>query len=121
MTDEEKKPYHTAMLASWRIFIKERKTERFSNEWWKEIIGEFNSLRESYVGTPLRDYVDYMNQAFLDEWERIQNRDRQKGISETVLPETEEYRQEELQFSDPVPKVDGSKEADEEFTSADWG
>lgn len=120
MTDEEKKPYHTAMLASWRIFIKERKTERFSNEWWKEIIGEFNSLRESYVGTSLRDYVDYMNQAFLDEWERIQKRDRQKGISETVLPEAQEYHQEELQFTDTVSEVAGREENSEAFTASDW-
>ena len=121
MTDAEKKPYHDAMVASWRIFIKERKTEKFSDTWWQEIIGEYNTLSDSYKGSPLHGYVSYMNQVFLDEWERIKNRDRQKGISKTVLPETEEYRQEELQFSDPVPEVDGSKEADEEFTSADWG
>ena len=121
MTDEEKTPYHVAMVSAWRIFIKERTIEKFSDKWWKEIIGEYNALRKSYLGNPLSEYVDYLSQTFLDEWERIQKRERQKGISETILPETQEYHQEELQFTDAVSSVAGREEANKSFTSSDWG
>lgn len=121
MTDDVKKPYHDAMVSAWRIFIEERTSEQFSDEWWREIVGEYAHLMSSYHGTPLHDYVSYISQAFLDEWERIQKRDRQKGISETVLSEPQGYYQEELQFTDPVPEVDGSKENNKAFTASDWG
>lgn len=72
MTDEEKKPYHTIMVAAWRLFIKDRETEQFSDKWWEEIIGEYDNLREPYKGTIYDGYCCAVNQAFLDQWERIQ-------------------------------------------------
>lgn len=121
MTDDVKKPYHDAMVSAWRIFIEERTAEQFSDEWWREIVGEYAHLMSSYHGTPLHDYVSYMSQAFLDEWERIQKRERQKGISETVLPETQRYHQEEIQFTETIPPVVRREESSKSFTSADWG
>ncbi len=74
MTDEEKKPYHTVMTAAWRVFTKARNAEQFTDEWWREIIEEYDKLREPYKGTPMDDYVCGINQVFLDEWELIQKR-----------------------------------------------
>lgn len=116
MTDEQKKPYHTIMVSAWRLFIKERAPKQFSQEWWNEIIGDYNKLREQYKNTQQFSYCDYISQSFLDEWERIQKRDRQDGVSEGVLLETQGYHQEELQFTDPVSAVGGSEEVVEPFT-----
>ena len=121
MTNDIKKPYHDALVASWRVFIKDRKEEQFSEAWWKEIIGEYKALSDSYKDTPIHDYVSYMNQVFLDEYERVQKRVRQKGISEGVLPEAQGYHQEELQLTDSIPEVGGDKEDHEAFTASDWG
>ena len=72
MTDEEKIPYHTIMTAAWRIFVKERKHERFSDAWWDEIIAEFDKLKAEYKNTIYENYCGYISQAFLDQWERLQ-------------------------------------------------
>jgi hypothetical protein len=101
MTDEDKKPYHTIMTAAWRLFIKERKTEQFSDEWWKELIGDYDKLREPYRGTIYDDYCGDVNQAFLDQWERIQK---------SSYPKKEIYEQQTLPL-----------EESKEFTVADWG
>lgn len=76
MTDEEKKPYHTIMVAAWRIFIKERQSRQFSDEWWKEIIKEYETLRAPYKGTIYDDYCGDVSQSFLDQYERMQKRDK---------------------------------------------
>ena len=117
MTSEEKTPYHTIMVDAWRIFIKDRSHERYCDKWWEEIIGEYKSLRDSYIGTKLDDYVCQLSQVFLDEYERGQKRGkRQKRISETVLPSSQGCHQEELQLSDPVREVGGCEEIIEPFT-----
>ena len=121
MTDEEKKPYHTIMVSAWRLFTKERTPERFSYEWWEEISGDYDKLREPYKGTPLDLYVCHINQAFLDEYERLQKRERPERVSTPVLPQEEEYTQEELHFPAPVPEVGGSEESNQTLTASDWG
>lgn len=117
MTHDEKVPYHDIMVSAWRIFIKERPEETYSDSWWEIIIKEYEELREPYKGTKLDDYVCAISQTFLDEYERGQKRGkRQKRISETVLPNSQGYHQEELQLSDPVREVGGCEEIIEPFT-----
>lgn len=116
MTHEEKAKYHEIMVASWRIFTKERPEELFSDPWWESIIGEFREMRKPYIGTLLDDYVCHISQVFLDEHERVYKRGRrQKRVSETILPGPEGFTQGELQFSDPVCEVGGFKEDIEPF------
>lgn len=116
MTDKEKAPYHKIMVDSWRIFIKERLSDKYSDAWWEDIIGEFRKLREPYVGTRFDDYVCHISQVFLDEYERGQKRERQNRIPETVLSNTQERNPTEIQFSDSVSKVGGCEEIVEPFT-----
>lgn len=121
MTDEEKKPYHDVMVASWRIFIKDRQPKRFSDGWWEEIIGDYDKLREPYKGNPMDDYVCHINQAFLDELERIQRRDRSQEVSTRILSKDKGGSQKELHCSAAVPEMGGSQKADEPLSAADWG
>jgi hypothetical protein len=121
MTDKEKAPYHKIMVDTWRLFIKDRIPQKFSNEWWEEIIKDYEELREPYKGDPLDDYVCHISQVFLDELERIMKRDRPKRLSKEVLPGTQGYPQAELQCSDSISKMGGSKEDNQTITAEDWG
>lgn len=116
MTSEEKTPYHTIMVDAWRIFIKDRSHERYCDKWWEEIIGEYKSLRDSYIGTKLDDYVCQLSQVFLDEYERGQKRERPNRIPQELLPEPQENYQAELQLSDSVSEMGGCEEIVEPFT-----
>ena len=116
MTDKEKTPYHKIMVDIWRIFIKERQHTRYSDKWWEEIIGEYRTLRHSYIGTTLDDYVCQLSQVFLDEYERGFKHEKQAGVSETVLPKPQGRTEEELQLPDNISSMGGCEEVVEPFT-----
>lgn len=71
MTDEEKKVYHTVMVDTWRIFIKERQSERYSDAWWQEIIGEYDDYRAKYKSSSVEDFCAELSMAFLNQHERV--------------------------------------------------
>lgn len=79
MTHEEKAKYHEIMVATWRIFTKERLSEAYSDTWWEEIIGEYNEYKENYKETTLEDYCGELAMAFLNEHERCIKRERTNG------------------------------------------
>lgn len=116
MTDKEKAPYHKVMVDAWRIFIKERTHEKFSDPWWEEIIAEYERLREPYIHTLMDDYVCHISQVFLDEYERGQKREKQSGISKTILSSSQGRDTTEIQYSDNIPQVGGCEEVIEPFT-----
>lgn len=116
MTDKEKAPYHKVMVDAWRIFIKERTHEKFSDPWWEEIIAEYERLREPYIHTLMDDYVCHISQVFLDEYERGQKRERPKRISKTVLPNSQGNDSKELQLPDTVCEMARCEEVIEPFT-----
>ena len=120
MTDGEKKPYHNIMTAAWRLFIAERESKQFSDEWWEEIIKDYDKLREPYKGTELDDYVCQINQAFLDELERKMKRGKQNRVSQKVLSGAQRENQRELQCTDPVPEMGRCEEDDVQLTASDW-
>ena len=110
MTDEEKKPYHTIMVSAWRLFIKERKLERYTDSWWEEVIADYDKLREPYKMTKYDLYCCHVSQAFLDELERIGKKDG-----------PQKYIQAELPLTKAVPELAGSKENTEQYSAEDWG
>lgn len=116
MTDIEKKPYHKIMVDAWRIFIKDRELERFSDKWWEEIINEYDVLRKPYMNTEYDEYVCSISMAFLDEYERKGKYERQKGISEELLSGSQKEEERELQVSGDICEVDGFEEVIEPFT-----
>ncbi len=97
MTDEEKKPYYDIMVETWRTFMKVRKAERFSDEWWDEIIAEYESQRKKWKETQYDDYYGDLAMAFLNQYERL------RKLSKPV----EEYKQEEFVFTNSGYKVIG--------------
>lgn len=109
MTDEEKKPYHTIMVAAWRIFIKDRKTERFTGQWWEEIIADYDKLREPYKMTKYDLYCCHVSQAFLDELERM---GKKYGAQKDI--------QAELPLAKAVPELAGNKENTYQYSAKDW-
>ena len=79
MTHEEKAKYHEIMVATWRIFTKERLPEAYSDAWWEEIIGEYSVYKTQFKGTTLEDYCGELAMAFLNEHERCIKRERSNG------------------------------------------
>ena len=116
MTDKEKIPYHKIMVDTWRLFIKERTCEKFSDKWWEELIDEYRKLRTPYIGTELDDYVCWLSQVFLDEYERKHKIAKQKRISKTILSDPQKGTPKELQCSDSVCQMGGFEEVVEPFT-----
>ena len=116
MTNEEKTPYHKIMVDAWRIFIKERKAELFSDEWWEEIINEYDVLREPYKNTELDSYLCSISMVFLDEYERKSKHARQKRISEELLSAQQEKVERTVQELQDTNKMDGFEEVVEPFT-----
>ena len=86
MTDEEKRPYHNIMVAAWRLFIKDREPEKFTDAWWKDVFKDYDKLRELYKKTIYDQYCCHVSQAFLDELERIQKRNKSQEYIQCELP-----------------------------------
>lgn len=97
MTDEEKKPYYDIMVETWRSFIKVRKAELFSDEWWQEIIDEYEAQGKKWKGTPYEDYYGDLTMSFLNQYERLKKQ---------IKPDMK-YQQEEFVFTNSGCKVVG--------------
>ena len=97
MTDEEKKPYYDIMVETWRTFMKKRESERFSDEWWNEIINEYETQGKKWKGTPYEGYYGDLAMSFLDQYERLRKQ---------IKPDIQ-YQQEEFVFTDSGCKVVG--------------
>ena len=121
MTDEQKKPYYNIMVDCWRVFMKDRSHETFSDEWWKEIIGEYDKLRGPIKGTAYDEFFCQLSQSFLDEHERLQKHERQNRISGKILSVTQGTNKGKIQHTDSDGEVERSKGSNESLKAEDWG
>lgn len=121
MTHETKVSYYKVMSELWLLFSKDRSQEQFSDEWWEEIIRDFERAVEKYSNTPLVDYAWQVTMAFLNEYERVYKRERQKRLSEEVLSGTQGDKETKISQPVSVPEVVGSEESSQVLTAEDWG
>lgn len=72
MQHSEKTIYYNIIVKCWTTFSKERTYAEFSDDWWSEIIAEFNTILNEYRGTEYQPLVDTLVMRLLDQQERRQ-------------------------------------------------
>lgn len=78
MNDERKKIYYTILVDLWRLFIKPRKLQTFTDEWWEEVIKEYTAYTNRYKNTQFEDYCGELAISFLNEYERCSKKEKTK-------------------------------------------
>lgn len=136
----DKETYRTIMGDMFKLCFK-KIPDRFSDSWWNKTVTMFFKYSDSYKGTEYEDFAGELaigmcdsyehesklnrfsqvifykcvERAFINEWER------KERISGQVLPEPQGTEKTELQRTDSVPEVGGSKEGNMEIEASDWG
>ena len=75
MQNDEKKTYYDIIVKCWIAFSKERSYPEFSEDWWKSVISDFDSIHDEYAKTDQGEVMDAIGMALLNEHER-----RQKNV-----------------------------------------
>ena len=83
MNDERKKIYYTILVDLWRLFIKPRKLQTFTDEWWEEVIKEYTTYTNRYKNTQFEDYCGELAISFLEESISLVN--STKALPGTIL------------------------------------
>lgn len=72
MQDSEKKIYHDIITKCWVAFSKGRPSAEFTDEWWEQVIADFDLIRQEYGMTDYKMLVDELAMSLQDEHERRQ-------------------------------------------------
>lgn len=70
MQDSEKRIYYEIVTKCWAAFSRGRPSVEFSDEWWKEVIADFNEIGDGYKNTEFYDFVGGLIMQFLNQHER---------------------------------------------------
>lgn len=77
MQDSEKKIYYDIVTKCWSVFSKARFEPEFSDEWWEQLIDDFDLIRNEYKNTDYSELVNELTAEFLEQHERRQKAWRQ--------------------------------------------
>lgn len=78
MQDSEKKIYYDIITKCWVAFSKGRLYFEFSDEWWSEVIADFDAIVNEYKDTDYADLVETLSIKMLDQHERRQREWKQQ-------------------------------------------
>lgn len=70
MQESEKKIYYEIITKCWIAFSKQRPCYQFSDEWWEQLINDFDDIRKSYINTDYATLVNEITMSLQDEHER---------------------------------------------------
>lgn len=72
MQDSEKKIYYNIITKCWVAFSKGRPYPEFSDEWWEQLIADFDLIRKEFSMTEYSEFVNELTMKLQDEHERRQ-------------------------------------------------
>ena len=67
---KDKQTYKDIMGTLFKMFYKKRK-DKFTDEWWKEVVDEFLEYPKKYYGTKYFDFAGDLSMGFLNFWEKV--------------------------------------------------
>ena len=70
MDDVEKRIYYDIITNTWKIFSKKRNYEEFSDDWWQDILDEFDTYCKQFKDTEYEEIVDGIVTTLLAEHTR---------------------------------------------------
>ena len=136
----DKETYRTIMGDMFKLCFK-KIPDRFSDSWWNKTVDMFFKYADRYKGTEYEDFAGELaigmsdsyehesklnsfsqptfyrsiERAFINEWER------QERVSGQLLSEPQRTEETELQRTDSISEMGGSKESNMEIEASDWG